>query len=85
MAKQAGLTAFMEGTGFFAGRVAPLYLQRYMRATASNPNCEALIPDLIVHKYKSSASLMGEVKRNGIHAGNSCVGIESKLHHNYLL
>ena len=69
MAKQAGLTAFMEGTGFFAGRVAPLYLQRYMRATASNPNCEALIPDLIVHKYKSGASLMGEVKRNGIHAG----------------
>ena len=39
-----------------------------MRATSGSANPEAMIPDLMVHKYKG-ATLMGEVKRNGIHAG----------------
>jgi hypothetical protein len=69
MARKAGLSAYVEATGYFAGRVPPRFLNRYLRDTLTNPNAEPLIPDIIVHNYQNGICLMGEVKRNGIHAG----------------
>jgi hypothetical protein len=69
MAKKAGLSAYAEATGYFAGRVAPIFLNRYLRDTMTNPDAEPLIPDVIIHNFKNGICLMGEVKRNGVHAG----------------
>ena len=74
----AGLPAFAEAKNSFAGLVPQPFFDAYLLDQPNNPQGDALIPDLIVHRYMRDSALLGKIKRFGIRAGYANYGKNEK-------